>query len=60
MALVNAGKQKLWMALIGVVFWPAAAVTAVRLAQPESIWARVFYRGDKLVCSKERYPSQTE
>ena len=59
-ALVNAAKEKFWMALVGVVFWPAAAGTALRLAKPHSIWARLFYRGDKLTRAKERYPPQTE
>ncbi len=43
-ALTNAAKEKFWMALLGLVFWPGAAVTAVRLGKPRSLWARVFYR----------------
>lgn len=43
-AIVNAAKEKLATALLGLVFWPAAAAAAVRLAKPHSIWARVFYR----------------
>jgi lysyl-tRNA synthetase class 2 len=48
-ALVNAAKEKFWMALLGLVFWPAAAPAAVRLAKPHSIWARALYRDDRIL-----------
>jgi hypothetical protein len=62
-ALVNAAKEKFAMAVVSLVFWPAAAVSAVRLAKPHSLWARVAYkdrwcfpRGDsKLERSQARY-----
>jgi hypothetical protein len=63
-AIVNAAKEKFLMALIGLVFWPAATVTAVRLAKPHSVWARLFYRKRRLLPhgehklgrSRARYP----
>ncbi len=64
-ALVNAAKEKFWMAMVGLIFWPGAAVSAVRLAKPHSFWARRFYRkrrfiqhGErKLERSRARYPA---
>jgi len=63
-AIVNAAKEKFLMALIGLAFWPAATVTAVRLAKPHSVWARLFYRKRRLLLhgehklerSRARYP----
>lgn len=43
-ALTNAAKQKFAMAALGLVFWPGALATAVRLGKPRSPWARFFYR----------------
>jgi lysyl-tRNA synthetase class 2 len=42
--LVNASKDKYWMAALSLLFWPVSAVTAARLAKPRSLWARVVYR----------------
>ena len=36
-------KGKLWTGLIGVMLWPLALVGAVRLARPQSPWARWRY-----------------
>lgn len=47
-ALANAAKNKFWMVPVGLVFWPGAAITAVRLGKPHSLWARVFYRRRRL------------
>jgi hypothetical protein len=52
---VNAAKEKLGMTVVALLFWPAAVVSAVRLAKPHSLWARLFYRGDKLARARERY-----
>ena len=54
-AIVNAAKEKFGMALLALVFWPAAATPAVRLAKPRSAWARLFYRHGKLEASRRRY-----
>ena len=32
------------MSLVALVFWPAAVASAVRIAKPHSLWARLFYR----------------
>ena len=42
--LINAAKDKYWMAAVSLLFWPASAVTAARLAKPHSFWARQIYR----------------
>ncbi|MQA73691.1 MAG: hypothetical protein GEU88_04985 [Solirubrobacterales bacterium] len=63
-AFINATKEKFWMALIALVVWPAGVITAVRLAKPHSVWARLFYRerrllphgARKLERSRARYP----
>jgi len=54
-ALVNAAKEKLWSALASLLFWPAGVAPAYRLAKPNSIWARRFYRDGRLQASRERY-----
>jgi lysyl-tRNA synthetase class 2 len=43
-ALVNAAKDKLGMALVALVFWPAAVPSAVRPAKPRSLWSRAVRR----------------
>jgi hypothetical protein len=66
--LINASKDKYWMAGISLLFWPAGAVTAARLAKPHSLWARAAYkdrwcfpRGDsKLERSRTRYAEAGE
>lgn len=55
-ALVNASKEKFGMALIALLFWFVGMVPALRLAKPHSLWARVFYRGEKLERARRRYP----
>lgn len=62
--LVNAAKEKFVMALVGLLFWPAATISAVRLAKPHSLWARLLYRNRRLLPhgelklerSRARYP----
>lgn len=56
-ALVNAAKEKLWWALASLIFWPAGAVPALRLAKPHSIWARRFYRDGRRREAEARYPA---
>jgi hypothetical protein len=55
LAAVNAAKDKLVMAVVALLIWPAGVVTAVRLAKPHSLWARRFYRDDRLERSRARY-----
>ncbi len=56
LALVCAAKEKFWMALASLLVWPIGAVGAIRLAKPHSLWARRFYRDERLKDSRERYP----
>lgn len=54
MALVAATKGRLWFAAIGIFIWPVAAVGALRLAKPTSVWARRFYGPEKLELARRR------
>jgi hypothetical protein len=56
LALVCAAKEKFWLAVCSLLLWPIGVVGAVRLAKPHSIWARRFYRDERLKRSRERYP----
>jgi hypothetical protein len=58
-ALVNAAKEKFAMAIVGLFFWPVAAASAVRLAKPHSLWARLFYRDHKRELAGKRYGEET-
>jgi lysyl-tRNA synthetase class 2 len=50
-------KGKIYFAIFGVFLPLLAIIGAIRLAEPGSIWARLFYgeTSDKLVWSLERY-----
>lgn len=54
-ALLNASKEKFGMALISLLAPGIGIIGALRLAKPNSIWAKLFYRHSKLERSKERY-----
>ena len=55
LALVNAGKEKFGMA-IWSVFIPVVGIpSAFRLAKPNSVWAKLFYRHGKKERSEERF-----
>jgi hypothetical protein len=56
LALICAAKEKFWLALCSLLVWPVGAVGAFRLAKPHSLWARRFYRDQRLERSRERYP----
>jgi hypothetical protein len=43
---VNVAKGKMMTAIVGVIIWPVAVVGALRLAKPDSWWARHQYRAD--------------
>src|SRR5207247_2112531 len=58
LAIVNLAKEKLGVALIGLVFGPVGLVGAFRLGKPHSLWARVFYREAKLARARERFGSK--
>jgi hypothetical protein len=59
LALICAAKEKFWMALGSLVVWPVGIVGAVRLAKPHSLWARRFYRDERLKRANVRYSAQT-
>ena len=41
---------------VGIVWW----IASLRLARPESWWARRFYGSDKLVRARQRYGAATD
>jgi len=49
-------KGKRIVGVIGFLLWPVGLAGAVRLAQPDSFWARRLYEPEKLARSVERYP----
>lgn len=55
--IISALKGKIFMALFGVFIPFVAIIGAVRIAEPESIWAMKFYKphGKKMKKSKKRY-----
>jgi hypothetical protein len=55
LALVNAAKEKLGVALAAPFIPLVGWVGAFRLARPRSIWARLFYRDNKLARARERF-----
>jgi lysyl-tRNA synthetase class 2 len=55
LALVNASKEKFGMAILGFLVPGVHIVGAVRLAKPNSVWAKLFYRHRKLRESKRRF-----
>src|SRR3954451_14103460 len=55
LALVNASKEKFGMAIVSLLVPVAGIPSAVRLAKPHSVWAKLFYRHDKRQRSEERF-----
>ena len=58
LALVNVAKEKFGMALLGFVIPLVHIAGALRLAKPNSVWAKVFYRRGKLRRSKQRFAGE--
>jgi hypothetical protein len=54
-ALVNAAKEKFGMAILSIPVPVAGIPGAFRLAKPCSVWAKLFYRHDKLERSEARF-----
>jgi hypothetical protein len=54
-ALVNAAKEKFGMAILSILVPVAGIPGAFRLAKPCSVWAKLFYRRDKLERSEARF-----
>ncbi len=55
LALVNAAKEKFGMAIWSILLPVVGIPSALRLAKPHSVWARLFYRHGKKRRSEERY-----
>ena len=54
--IITVLKGKSGMVVLGLVFHPVWWVTAIRLAKPNSWWARRFYDERKLARAQARYP----
>jgi hypothetical protein len=46
--------------VFGIYLWPVALAGALRLAKPDSWWARRRYDAEKLSRSNRRYGSEAE
>jgi len=55
LALVNAGKEKFGMAIWSILVPIVGLVGAFRLAKPNSVWAKLFYRHGKKERSEKRF-----
>ena len=55
LALINAAKEKFGIALWSIVVPLVGLVGALRLAKPNSVWAKLFYRHGKKERSEQRY-----
>ncbi len=55
LALVNAAKEKFGMAIASILVPVTGLPSAVRLAKPNSLWARLFYRREKKERSEKRF-----
>ena len=55
LALANAAKEKFGMAILSVVIPVSGIPSALRLAKPKSVWARLLYRHGKRERAKERF-----
>jgi hypothetical protein len=55
LALVNAAKEKFGMAIWSVVIPVVGIPSALRLAKPHSVWAKLFYRHGKRERSEQRF-----
>ena len=53
-------KGKLMWGVFGVYLWPVGLTGAIRLAKPDSWWARRHYDPTKLARSHERYDAEAE
>ncbi len=54
--VVTASKGKYGMLALGVLIHPVWWFGAIRLAKPNSYWARRFYDADKLQRARNRFP----
>jgi signal peptidase I len=56
--VVTVLKGKRGVAALGILFWPAAVIGAVRLAKPDSWWARRRYDADRRARAAAVIPSR--
>ncbi len=60
LAGINISKGKYWFALVGfLLVHPLSLIGAVRLAKPDSRWARTYER-EKMDRAMRRYPKRAE
>ena len=52
-------KGKLMVGVVGFLLWPVGLVGAIRLAEPNSLWARRLYDPDKLAALARALPGAT-
>lgn len=57
--IISAMKGKYGMVVLGFLVHPCWAFGAIRLAKPDSYWARRFYGPDKMNLAKIRFPPST-
>ena len=55
LALINAAKEKFGIALWSILVPVVGLIGASRLAKPNSVWAKLFYRHGKKERSEQRY-----
>ena len=60
LAIVNALKGKLYTGLVALLVPALGAVGALRLARPDSIWARRFYSEERRARAERRFPRRRE
>ena len=58
--VICAMKGKYGLAVSGIFFGVVAWVGAIRLAMPESYWARHFYSEAKREKARERFPAEAQ
>jgi hypothetical protein len=55
LALVNLAKEKLGVAVVGLLIPPVGLVGALRLGRPHSLWARLFYSEHRRARARARF-----
>ena len=59
-AIVNLAKEKLGIAVVGLLLPPVGVVAALRLGKPDSLWARAFYGEQKGARARERFGEDSD
>jgi hypothetical protein len=58
LAIVNAAKEKFGIAILSIFIPVAGVPSAFRLAKPNSVWAKLFYRHDRQARSEQRFAAE--